>query len=331
VRVLITGGAGFIGSHLVDRYIADGADVIVVDDFSTGSRQNLAHHGSSHLTVIEGKAEDRSVLDEAFVRVDLVYHLAAAVGVFEILRRPLESLRTNLDATEAVFERATRDGVRTVFTSTSEVYGKNGKARLAETDDSIYGPTTANRWLYAVSKAVDEFLALATYREYGFPVTIVRLFNTTGPRQTGAYGMVVPRLIQQALSGQPMTVFGDGSQTRCFTNIRDVVEALVRIAEAPAAIGRVVNIGQPNEVSIEDLAELIRTITASSSTIEHVPYAVAYEPGFEDMRRRVPEVELLRELTGFVPSTPLEATIREIVTSLEAELTESLVPGPRTA
>jgi len=172
---------------------------------------------------------------------------------------------------------------------------------------------------------------LATYREYGFPVTIVRLFNTTGPRQTGAYGMVVPRLIQQALSGSPMTVFGDGSQTRCFTNVRDVVEALVRIAAAPAAIGRVVNIGQPNEVSIEDLAELIRTITASSSTIEHVPYAVAYEPGFEDMRRRVPEVELLRELTGFVPSTPLEATIREIVTSLEAELTESLVPGPRTA
>jgi UDP-glucose 4-epimerase len=331
VRVLITGGAGFIGSHLVDRYIADGADVIVIDDFSTGSRQNLAHHGTSHLTVVEGKAEDRAVLDEAFVRVDLVYHLAAAVGVFEILRRPLESLRTNLDATEAVFERATRDGVRTVFTSTSEVYGKNGKARLAETDDSIYGPTTANRWLYAVSKAVDEFLALATYREYGFPVTIVRLFNTTGPRQTGAYGMVVPRLIQQALSGSPITVFGDGSQTRCFTNVRDVVEALVRIAAAPAAIGRVVNIGQPNEVSIEDLAELIRTITASSSTIEHVPYAVAYEPGFEDMRRRVPEVELLRELTGFVPSTPLEVTIREIVASLQAELTESLVPGPRTA
>ncbi len=330
MRVLITGGAGFIGSHLVDRYLADGADVIVVDDFSTGSARNLAHHGTSNLTIVEGKVEDPSVLDEAFVSVDLVYHLAAAVGVFEILRRPLECLRTNLDATEAVFERATRDGVRTVFTSTSEVYGKNGKARLAETDDSIYGPTTANRWLYAVSKATDEFLALATHREYGLPVTIVRLFNTIGPRQTGAYGMVVPRLTQQALMGSPMTVFGDGRQTRCFTNVQDVVESLVRISSTPEAIGRVVNIGQPAEISIHDLAELIRGITGSSSPIEFVPYGVAYEPGFEDMRRRAPDVGVLQELIGYVPDTPLETTIEQIIASLQMEFTPSLggIPQP---
>jgi UDP-glucose 4-epimerase len=327
MRVLITGGAGFIGSHLVDWYLANGHEVIVVDDFSTGSDHNLAHHRTSNLTVVVGKAEHPAVLDEAFVRIDLVYHLAAAVGVFEILKRPLECLRTNLDATEAVFERATREGVRTVFTSTSEVYGKNGKARLSETDDSIYGPTTASRWLYAVSKATDEFLALATHREYGFPVTIVRLFNTIGPRQTGAYGMVVPRLIQQALEGSPMTVFGDGSQTRCFTNVHDVVEALVRIADAPAAIGRVVNIGQPNEISIEDLAELIHRITGSHSPIDHIPYRVAYEPGFEDMRRRAPDVALLEELTGYVPGTPLEATLEEIVDSFEAKLSVSMAPG----
>ena len=324
MRVLITGGAGFIGSHLVDRYLASGDEVVVVDDFSTGSRLNLAHHETSNLSLVEGKAEDRAVLDKAFVDVDLVYHLAAAVGVFEILRRPLECLRTNLDATEAVFERATRDNVRTVFTSTSEVYGKNGKARLSETDDSIYGPTTANRWLYAVSKATDEFLALATHREYGLPVTIVRLFNTIGPRQTGAYGMVVPRLIQQALTGSPMTVFGDGRQTRCFTNVRDVVESLVRIADTPAAVGRVVNIGQPTEISIRDLAELIRTITRSASPIDLVPYDVAYEPGFEDMRRRAPDVALLQELTGYVPDTPLEATIEQIVAALEGELAPPL-------
>lgn len=327
MRVLITGGAGFIGSHLVDRHLAEGDEVVVVDDFSTGSPRNLAHQESSHLTIVVGKVEDPRVLDEAFVQIDLVYHLAAAVGVFEILRRPLESLRTNLDSTEAIFERATRAGVRTVFTSTSEVYGKNGKASLKETDDSIYGPTTASRWLYAVSKATDEFLALANHREYGFPVTIVRLFNTTGPRQTGAYGMVVPRFVQQAMAAAPMTVFGDGSQTRCFTNVHDVVEALVRIGRTPAAIGRVVNIGQPAEISILDLATRIREVTGSASEIELVPYHVAYEPGFEDMRRRVPDVSLLHELINYAPDTALETTIMQIISSTKDELAGSLVSG----
>jgi UDP-glucose 4-epimerase len=328
VRVLVTGGAGFIGSHLVDRHLAEGDEVVVIDDFSTGSPRNLAHLDTGMLTIVGGKVEDAAVLEEAFEAIDLVYHLAAAVGVFEILRRPLESLRTNLDATEAIFERAMRSDVRTVFTSTSEVYGKNGKATLSETDDSIYGPTTASRWLYAVSKATDEFLALANHREYGFPVSIVRLFNTTGPRQTGAYGMVVPRFVQQALAGLPLTVFGDGNQTRCFTNVHDTVEALVRIGRTPASIGRVVNVGQPDEISILDLATRIRDLTGSSSPIQQVPYSVAYEPGFEDMRRRVPDVTLLRELIDYAPNTPLETTIGQIVTSTREALADSLVSSP---
>jgi UDP-glucose 4-epimerase len=318
LRVLVTGGAGFIGSHVVDRHLAAGDEVVVIDDLSTGSRDNLPHDAGPRLTVFEGRVEAPGILDRAFDRIDLVYHLAAAVGVFEILRRPLDSLRTNLDASEAVFERASREGVRTIFTSTSEVYGKNGKAPLSETDDSIYGPTTAHRWLYAVSKATDEFLALAHHRERGFPVTIVRLFNTTGPRQTGAYGMVVPRFVGQAMRGEPLTVYGSGSQTRCFTNVRDVVECLVRLGRTDAAIGVVVNIGRPIEITMNDLAELVRTVVGSTSPIVHLPYDKAYAPGFEDMRRRVPDVRRLGELIGFVPDTPLEATIREIIAWTDA-------------
>lgn len=313
MRVLITGGAGFIGSHLVDRHVERGDEVVVVDDFSTGSRHNLREHTDRPLTVIEGRVEDPRVLDEAFLRIDLVYHLAAAVGVFEILRRPLDALRTNLDATEAIFERAMREGVRTIFTSTSEVYGKNGEASLSEKSDSIYGPTTASRWLYAVSKATDEFLALAHHREHGFPVTIARLFNTTGPRQSGAYGMVVPRFVHQALNGEPLTVFGSGQQTRCFTHVADVVDSLTGLAACDASIGEVVNVGRPAEITIDDLAAMVVSIVGSNSEIVHVPYDVAYEPGFEDMRRRVPDVTRLGELLGRVPDTPLEVTIKEIV------------------
>lgn len=319
MRVLITGGAGFIGSHLVDHHLKRGDEVVVIDDFSTGSRRNLRDHADRPLMVVEGRVEDPRVLDEAFLQIDLVYHLAAAVGVFEILRRPLDSLRTNLDATEAIFERAMREGVRTIFTSTSEVYGKNGEASLSEKSDSIYGPTTASRWLYAVSKATDEFLALAHHREHGFPVTIVRLFNTTGPRQTGAYGMVVPRFVHQALNGEPLTVFGSGQQTRCFTNVADVVDSLTGLAACDEAIGELVNVGRPAEISIDDLAGVVVSIVGSTSAIVHVPYDLAYEPGFEDMRRRVPDVTRLGELLGRVPETPLEVTIKEIVDWIQAD------------
>jgi UDP-glucose 4-epimerase len=297
----------------VDRWAGEGHDVVVVDDFSTGSRRNLVHHAEGRVRVIEGRVEDPACLEPAMEGVDLIFHLAAAVGVFEVIRRPLSTLLSNIRASEQVFERAAERGIRTVFTSTSEVYGKNDADRLRENDDSIFGSTQKVRWTYAISKAADEFIALAYFRERGYPVTIARLFNTTGPRQTGAYGMVVPRFVRQALSGEPLTVHGDGTQTRCFTNVFDVVEALTRLASTEAAIGQVVNIGQPSEVSIEDLAVLVRDLAGSRSEIRHIPYDDAYGLGFEDMRRRVPDVSLLARLTGFSPDTPLEETIRQII------------------
>jgi len=320
VRVLITGGAGFVGSHLVDAHLARGDEVVVVDDLSTGRIENIgAHIGAGRVRFLQGKAEDPAVIDPAFEGAELVYHLAAAVGVFQILQHPLSSIRTNLDASSAVFERAAAGGIRTVFTSTSEVYGKNAAGGLKETDDTIYGPTKVHRWLYAVSKATDEFLALAYHQEMGLPVTIARLFNTTGPRQTGAYGMVVPRFVRQAMAGQPLTVYGDGSQLRCFTNVNDVVVALMALAATPAAIGEVVNVGNPREISISDLAALVCRIVGSNSPVQLVDYKAAYGKGFEDMHRRLPDVSRLRSLVGFVPTTPLEETIGEIAAEIEPD------------
>ena len=313
MRVLVTGGAGFIGSHLVDRHVENGDEVVVVDDLSTGRRQNLDHHDESRVRLIVGRVEDPEIIDPAFDGVDLVYHLAATVGVFEVLRRPLDAMHSNLQATDAIFERSAVRGVRTVFASTSEVYGKNDRDALRETDDSIFGATSVSRWLYGISKAADEFLALAYQRERGLPVTIVRLFNTTGPRQSGAYGMVLPRFVRQARRGEAITVFGDGSQTRCFTNVHDVVEALMRLASAPASIGEVVNIGQPSEISILELADLVRIACHSSSEIEFIRYEHAYGDGFEDMRRRVPDVSKLLKLTGYVPSTTIGQTIAQMI------------------
>ncbi len=319
MRVLVTGGAGFVGSHLVDAYVARGDEVVVVDDLSTGRLENIAGHvESGRVHFLEGKAEDPAVVDPAFEGVDLVFHLAAAVGVFRILERPLASLHANLDASAAVFERAAARGIRTLFTSTSEVYGKNVSAGLTETADTIYGSSKTTRWLYAVSKAVDEFMALAYHQERGLPVTVVRLFNTTGPRQTGAYGMVVPRFVRQAKEGVPLTVYGDGSQRRCFTNVFDVVDTLVALSETPAAVGEVVNVGNPREISIGELAKLVCEIVGSSSSVQLVDYQTAYGKGFEDMRRRAPDVTLLRRLVGSVPSTPLEETIRQIASEVVA-------------
>ncbi len=313
-RVLVTGGAGFIGSHLVDAHLADGDEVVVLDNLSTGRTQNIAHHmADPRVCFVEGDVEDAAVLREAARDVDLIYHLAAAVGVFEILRRPLRAIRTNLSATDAVLELAAERGTRVVFTSTSEVYGKNDGSALRESDDSIYGATQVTRWLYAVSKSLDEFLALAQYHENGVPVTIVRLFNTTGPRQSGAYGMVLPRFVAQALANEPITVYGTGEQLRCFTNVHDVVRALRALSTCDKSIGRVVNIGQTREVSIAELAHAVKRITGSRSQIQFVPYTQAYGSGFEDMRRRRPDVSLLRSLVGFVPDTSLERTIEQLV------------------
>lgn len=230
-----------------------------------------------------------------------------------MLSRPLDALRRNLGASEVVFREAAQRGIRTLFTSTSEVYGKNNADALNESDDSIFGPTSVSRWLYAISKAADECLALAYKREEGLPITVARLFNTTGPRQTGAYGMVLPRFVRQALAGDPLTVFGDGRQTRCFTNVFDVVAAITGLCETDEAVGQVVNVGYPHEIEIAELAKLVIRLTASSSIIESVDYETAYGAGFEDMRRRVPDVSLLRDLTGYVPATGLEDTIQQVV------------------
>lgn len=313
MRVLITGGAGFVGSHLVDRHLTASDEVVVMDDFSTGRRENLRDARDGRLTIVEARVEEHPDIGQVVDGVDRIYHLAAAVGVFQILERPLDAIRRNLGATEVIFKAAAERRIRTVFTSTSEVYGKNAADALNESDDSIFGSTSLSRWLYGITKAADECLALAYHRERGLPISVVRLFNTTGPRQSGAYGMVLPRFVRQALDDAPITVFGDGSQTRCFTNVYDAVEAIVRLADCPEADGRIVNVGQPREISIRQLAEMVHGMTAHTASIDFVDYETAYGPGFEDMRRRVPDVSLLRELIGYVPDTPIEVTIDQII------------------
>jgi len=319
MRVVVTGGAGFVGSHLVDYHVAAGDQVVIVDDFSTGSRANLAHHRPAAIELVEARVEEMPDFGALLDGADRIYHLAAAVGVFSVLSRPLDALRRNLGASEIVFEEASKRGIRTIFTSTSEVYGKNDADALRESDDSIFGPTSVSRWLYAISKAADECLALAYEREAALPITVVRLFNTTGTRQTGAYGMVLPRFVRQALAGEPLTVFGDGRQTRCFTNVHDVVEAIVRLAISAEAVGKVVNVGYPHEIEIRELAALVIRMTGSTSAIESVEYEDAYGPGFEDMRRRMPDVSLLRKLIDYVPTTGLEETIRQVVADGQAQ------------
>jgi UDP-glucose 4-epimerase len=316
--VLVTGGAGFIGSHLVERLLLErGAEVTVLDDLSTGRRENLAEvDGHPRLTFVEG-----SVLDEALVQrlvdgTDAVYHLAAAVGVDWVLRHPLSSLETNIRGTENLLRACAGQRRRLLVASTSEVYGKNDRDALTEDDDRVLGSARLARWFYAAAKSIDESFALAYWHERQLPVTVVRFFNTVGPRQTGAYGMVVPRLVDQALHNQPLTVYGDGQQTRCFTNVRDTLQAVLALMETPAAMGEIFNIGQPKEIRILDLARLILELTGSRSEIKLVPYAEAYgerAAGFEDMRRRVPDASKLERYTGFRPSIGLEETLREVI------------------
>jgi UDP-glucose 4-epimerase len=314
MRALITGGAGFIGSHLAERLLQDGHQVTVIDDLSTGSLDNLRHlRGHPDFELVTDSVLNDGLMEYLTRRSDRVYHLAAAVGVRRIIDNPLLSLRINIRATEVVLEQASRFKKPVLIASTSEVYGKNDRDALREEDDSILGATTITRWLYANSKATDEFLALAYHRERGLPVVIVRFFNTIGPRQTGQYGMVVPRFVQQALAGEALTVYGDGRQTRCFTDVRDTVEAITRLMETQAAIGETFNIGNPREIGIAELAEKVIEMTGSSSEIRYVPYEQVYAEGFEDMRRRVPDASKLRRVTGFAPEIPLERALRSII------------------
>lgn len=318
MKILITGGAGFIGSHLADRLIETGDEVFVIDDLSTGTLRNiqrLQEHPGFHLVVDTILHE--AVMNELVFKCDEIYHMAAVVGVKQIMNRPVETLETNVKGTEMVLRLANRHKKKVLIASTSEVYGKvmNGDStwRLAEDTDRLVGATTKRRWAYACSKTLDEFLALAYFEEKKLPVIIGRLFNTVGPRQTGQYGMVVPNFVQKALIGKPIIVHGDGSQSRSFTHISDVVEALIRLMSEPRAVGQVVNVGGTEEVTIKELALLVKEMTGSRSDIEYIPYEKVYGPGFEDMQRRCPDISKIRELIGFQPKVDLRGIIQSVI------------------
>jgi UDP-glucose 4-epimerase len=309
--VLVTGGAGFIGSHLVERLLHDGKAVVVIDDFSTGSRANLrAVKGHPRLRIIRSRISRCRELPQLAARAEFIFHLAATVGVELVVKSALHVLEASFAETQVLLRAAARKGTPLLLTSTSEVYGKSAKAEFSEDDDLLIGPPAQSRWSYACSKLTDEFLALAYARERQVPVIIARLFNTVGPRQTGRYGMVLPRFIAAAKANQPLTVFGDGAQTRCFSLVHDVVEALVRLQGCDRARGEVFNVGGTEEVSIEKLARLVVTTLGSNSAIERIPYSEAYAPGFDDMRRRKPRVKKLEDYVEFRPQTPLREIIQ---------------------
>jgi UDP-glucose 4-epimerase len=313
LKSIVTGGAGFIGSHLTEYLLAQGDEVVVLDDLSTGSLRNLAGvQGNPRFRFVQGSILDRNLVGTLVNGSDRVFHLAAAVGVKLIVEEPLTSLRTNIHGTENVLDAALNAGATLLLASTSEVYGKNTADSLDEEADRILGSALKSRWTYAGAKGIDEAFAHAYWSEYGLKVAIVRLFNTVGPRQTGRYGMVFPNLVGQAQRGEPLTVFGDGRQTRCFSYVGDIVPALVRLIETPAAYGRAVNMGGAQEISILGLAERVIDVLGSTSSIRLIPYDQAYAPGYEDMRRRVPNNGLARELVGFDPTTPLDEVIRYV-------------------
>jgi UDP-glucose 4-epimerase len=315
LRYLITGGAGFIGSHLSERLLARGDRVVLLDNLSTGSMDNIRHLKASgqmeyHLDNIENLQLLAELVDDA----DVIIHLAAAVGVKLIVESPVRTIETNVNGTQRILEAACKKRKLVLTASTSEVYGKNTNVPFQEDADLVLGPTTKGRWSYAASKALDEFLALSYWKEKRLPVIVVRLFNTVGPRQTGRYGMVLPNFVKQALDNEPIRVYGNGKQSRCFCDVRDTVEALIRLMDTDRSIGEVVNVGNTEEISMEGLAQLVRQRTRSASPIEFVPYDQAYEPGFEDMMRRVPCVDKLHALTGFRPQTSLNEIIDRVTT-----------------
>lgn len=310
-QVVVTGGAGFIGSHLVERLLLDGHPVVVLDDLSTGSLSNLrACADHPNLQIVQRKVSDHADLAGDIANSQFVFHLAAAVGVELVVNSPIRTIETNLEETRAVLAAASESGTPVLVASTSEVYGKSQKEAFAENDDLLIGPPTLGRWSYACSKLMDEFLAMAFLKERRLPVVVARLFNTVGPRQTGQYGMVLPRFIHAAQSGAPLRVYGTGNQTRCFCHVHDTVEALVRLMNTPEAVGEVVNIGSVEEISILNLAALVIQLLHSPSRVELVPYTDAYASGFEDMLRRKPNVDKLERLTGFRPTRTLLEIIR---------------------
>ena len=320
-KYLVTGGAGFIGSHLVDALIQRGDSVIVLDDLSTGRHDNIRQHsGSPEMEFVLGSILNEALVDDVVRRCDFVIHLAAAVGVNLIVERPLESLATNIRGSEIVLEKCHKYGRKVLVASTSEIYGKNTSDALNEEDDRILGSPLKTRWSYSEAKAIEEVLAHAYWREKGLPTVIVRLFNTVGPRQVGSYGMVIPRLVEQALRGQAITVYGSGDQTRCFCHVSDVIGALLGLMSEPDAEGRVFNVGSQSEIPIGDLAQRVVEVTGSSSEIVHIPYDEAYETGFEDMQRRRPDTSRINSLMGWQPTRNLETIIKDVAADIEGRL-----------
>jgi UDP-glucose 4-epimerase len=314
----LTGGAGFIGSHLAERLLELGHDVHVLDNLSTGSIDNIAHlKGRAGFSYVIDSVTNEPLLAEMIDQCDVVFHLAAAVGVKLIVEQPVHTIETNVHGTEVVLKHANKKKKLVVIASTSEVYGKSADVPFREGADLVLGATVKHRWAYACSKLIDEFLALAYWKERKLPVVIVRLFNTVGPRQTGQYGMVLPTFVRQALTGQPITVFGDGTQSRSFTYVADVVDALVKLSQEPRAIGEVFNVGNTEEVTIRDLADRVKRITGSSSAVRFVPYDEAYEAGFEDMPRRVPDISKVSRLVGYQPRLGLDEIICRVVESFK--------------
>lgn len=314
MKALVTGGAGFLGSHLSERLVSNGHDVICLDDLSTGEARNIADLvAQPRFAFIRGSILDRELVNDLVARVDTVFHLAAAVGVQLILDRPLDALRTNIHGTEILLDSAHRHGARVLVASTSEVYGKSPAAALVENADRVVGSPLTTRWSYAEAKALDETLTYLYWHDYGMPTVITRLFNVAGPRQTGRYGMVLPRFVDQALRNEPVTVFGDGRQTRCFCHVTDAADALAALIDEPAAYGEVFNIGRPDEITITDLAERVIALSGSTSTIRYVPYHEAYGDGYEDMRRRVPDISYARAVIGFEPKLGLDEIIMSVI------------------
>jgi UDP-glucose 4-epimerase len=311
---LVTGGAGFIGSHLTDALLARGDHVVALDNLSTGRLSNLDAAGSHpNFRFVQASVLDEMAVDELAHQCDVIVHLAAAVGVKLIVEQPLRSLTTNIRGSENVIEAAHRYRRKVMVASTSEIYGKNTSDSLVETSDRILGAPTVSRWAYSEAKAIDEVLAYAYHKERGLPTIVTRLFNTVGPRQSSAYGMVIPRFVEQAIANEPITVFGDGTQTRCFGHVADIVDGMIRLLDHPSAIGDVFNVGSQGEISMLELAHKVVAATQSSSSIELIPYDRAYEAGFEDMQRRVPDTTKLRALTGWTPTRTLDDILRETV------------------
>ena len=314
MRALITGGAGFIGSHVAEALLDSGHQVLIIDNLSTGSIDNISHLKTrAGFEYFVDSVDNEPLLAELIDRSDVVFHFAAAVGVKLIVEQPVHTIETNVHGTEVVLKHANKKKKLVVIASTSEVYGKSNDVPFREDSDLVLGPTPKHRWAYACSKAIDEFLALAYWKERKLPVIIVRFFNTVGPRQTGQYGMVIPNFVRQALAGEPITVFGDGTQSRSFTHVADVVDALLKLVVEPAAIGQVINLGNTQEVTIRALAERVRDLAGSSSSIKTVPYEEAYESGFEDMPRRVPNLEKARSLIGYQPRYTLDDVLLQVI------------------